>query len=285
MRVLCLDYFRQLDSFIEALVTAAGPEVQVFLASDHGFTATHEVVRINAYLGEKGWLHWKDVPDTEEGRRREDSMFAHLDWSRTIAYCRTPSSNGINIRVATEPGQTGVRPEDYEATRERLMRDLEELRDPATGERIIAEIHRREDVFPGAAMKDAPDLLLVLRDFGFVSIKNKMPVVEPRPEIAGTHHPDGVFIAYGPGVASGKTIGRRRIMDVGATLLYSLGLPVPSDFEGVVPEAMFTSEHKALHPIIVGAATLSAAASDGAAMAEDEKAQIMAQLQMLGYME
>ena len=49
-------------------------------------------------------------------------------------------------------------------------------------------------------------------------------------EIAGTHHPDGVFIAYGPGVAPGKTIGRRRIMDVGATLLYSLGLPVPSDF-------------------------------------------------------
>ena len=285
MRVLCLEYFRQLDGFIEQLVTAAGPEVQVFLASDHGFTATHEVVRINTYLGEKGWLHWKEVPDTAEGRRREDSMFAHLDWSRTIAYCRTPSSNGINIRVAAQPGQSGVRPEEYAATRERLIRDLEDLRDPASGERIIAEIHKREDVFPGAAMKDAPDLLLVLRDFGFVSIKNKLPVVEPRPEIAGTHHPDGVFIAYGPGIAQGKTIGRRRIMDVGATLLYSLGLPVPSDFEGVVPEAMFTPEHKSAHPIVAGAATLSAAAGDGAAMAEDEKAQIMAQLQMLGYME
>src|SRR5690606_27306884 len=46
MRVLCLDYFRQLDGFIQRLVEAAGPKVQVFLASDHGFTATHEVVRI-----------------------------------------------------------------------------------------------------------------------------------------------------------------------------------------------------------------------------------------------
>lgn len=285
MRALCLDYFRQLDGFIEALVTAAGPEVQVFMASDHGFTATTEVVRINTYLGEKGWLAWKPVPDTEEGRRREDSMFAYLDWSRTVAYCRTPSSNGINIRVAREPGQPGIPPAEYEATRERLIRDLEDFRDPETGERIVAEIHKREDVFPGSAMGDAPDLQLVLRDFGFVSIKNKLPVVEKRPEPAGTHHPDGVFIACGPGIAEGKQIGRRRIMDVGATLLYSLGLPVPSDFEGQVPEAMFTAAHKAAHPVVIGAPTTGARRADGDAMADDEKAQIMAQLQLLGYME
>ena len=54
MRELSLDYFRQLDGFIERLVTAAGPDVQVFLASDHGFTASTEIVRINAYLGRKG---------------------------------------------------------------------------------------------------------------------------------------------------------------------------------------------------------------------------------------
>lgn len=286
MRQLCLDYFRQLDGFIEALVTAAGEGVQVFLASDHGFTATTEVLRINAYLAEKGWLHWREVPDTEEGRRREDSMFAFLDWERTVAYCRTPSSNGINIRVARNPGDAGVRPEEYEATRTRLIRDLEALKDPATGERIITEIHRREDVFPGAAMADAPDLLLVLRDFGFVSIKNKLPVLESRPEPAGTHHPDGVFIAWGPGIVKGKTIGRRKIMDVGATLLHSLGLPVPADFEGEVPAAMFTPEHKATHPVVVGAATVGGTrAADGEAMGADEQDKILAQLQMLGYME
>jgi predicted AlkP superfamily phosphohydrolase/phosphomutase len=267
-------------------VTAAGPEVQVFLASDHGFTATTEVVRINTYLGEKGWLKWKDVPDTDEGRRREDSMFAYLDWSRTIAYCRTPSSNGINIRVARRPGEAGVRPEDYEATRNRLIRDLEDLKDPASGDRIITEIHKREDVFAGIAMQDAPDLQLVLRDYGFVSIKNKLPVIEPRPDPAGTHHPDGVFLAYGPGIVQGKLLGRRKIMDVGATLLYSVGLDVPSDFEGVVPQAMFEAEHLALHPVRIGAATTGGnndAVADS--MGDDEKQKIMDQLQLLGYME
>ena len=286
MRNLCFDYFRQLDGFIEKLVTAAGPDVQVFMASDHGFTGTTEVVRINSYLHEKGYLQWKPVPDTEEGRRREDSMFAYLDWEKTIAYCRTPSSNGINIRVAHNPGESGIKPADYEAVRTRLIRDLENLRDTVTGERIIQEIHKREDVFPGAAMEDAPDLLLVLRDYGFVSIKNKLPVVEPRSEIAGTHHPDGVFLAHGPGIKAGVMIERRNITDVGATLLHSLGLQVPGDFEGAVPEEMFTPQRLVTHPIVVGSHTNSKDTTDNSAgMAEDEKEKIMAQLQMLGYME
>jgi predicted AlkP superfamily phosphohydrolase/phosphomutase len=286
MRKLCMDYFRQLDGFIKSLVTAAGPDVQVFLASDHGFTATTEVVRINAYLHEKGYLKWKPVPETEEGKRREDSMFAYLDWANTFAYCRTPSSNGINIRVARKPGDTGIKPEEYESFRVKLIADLKELKDPETGERIITQIHVREDVFPGAAMEDAPDLLLVLRDFGFVSIKNKQPVVEKRAEVAGTHHPDGVFIGYGPGIKRGEMIERRNITDVGATLLYSLGLDVPVDFEGRVPDAMFTKDHLAAHPIKIGAATnIKGKSEDSSSMATDEKDKILAQLQMLGYME
>jgi predicted AlkP superfamily phosphohydrolase/phosphomutase len=286
MHKLCMDYFRQLDGFIEKLVTAAGPDVQVFMASDHGFTSTFEIVRINAYLHEKGYLKWKPVDESEAGKRREESMFANLDWAETFAYCRTPSSNGINIRVARKPGETGIKPEDYESFRNKLIADLEQFKDPKSGERIITAIHKREDVFPGAAMHDAPDLLLVLRDFGFVSIKNKQPAVEPRAEIAGTHHPDGVFIACGPGIKQGQMIDRRKIMDVGATLLYSLGLKVPRDFEGKVPSGIFTAEHLEKHPIQLGNATKTkTGGKDGEDMSADEKESILAQLQMLGYME
>ena len=286
MRELSLSYFSQLDTFIERLVTAAGPEVQVFFASDHGFTASTEIVRINAYLAEKGYVHFKPMPEGEEGVNVNKSYFAYLDWTKTTAYCRTPSCNGITIRVARQPGETGIAPKDYEAVRTRLIRDLEDLKDPQTGERIITEIHKREDVFPGSAMRDAPDLQLVLRDFGFVSVRNILPVVQNRNYVVGTHHPDGVFLAYGPGIEAGKLIGKRHITDVTSTLLYSLGLPVPSDLEGVVPPAMFTAEHKATHPIVIGAATQSGSKGDLAeGMDEDEKKQILEQLQMLGYME
>lgn len=286
MRALCLEYFRQLDGYIEQLVSSAGPQAQVFLASDHGFTATREVVRINAYLHQKGYLKWREVPPTAAGRRREDSNFAFLDWEHTFAYCRTPSSNGIHIRVATERGQTGIKPHEYEAFRARLIRDLGELEDPATGERIIAEVHKREDVFAGAAMEEAPDLLLVLRDSGFVSIRNKLPVVEPRPDVAGTHHPDGVLIARGPGIAGGTRCERHQITDVGATLLYSLGLRVPADFEGRVARDLFTEQHLATHPVLMGASTRRQHRKDDTpGMCDRDKDQIMAQLQLLGYVE
>jgi len=286
MRKLSLDYFRQLDTFIDRLVTAAGPEVQVFFASDHGFTASDEIVRINAYLAEKGYCHFKPMPDGQAGANISKSYFAYLDWNKTSAYCRTPSCNGITIRVARNPGDTGIDPKDYEKVRTNLIRDLEDLKDPATGERIITEIHKREDVFPGSAMGDAPDLQLVLRDFGFVSVRNILPIVEKRNYVVGTHHPDGVFLAYGPGIEAGKMLGKRHITDVASTMLYSLGLPVPSDFEGVVPPGMFTAERKVTHPIVIGAPTKGGINKDMTeAMDEDEKKQILEQLQMLGYME
>ena len=286
MRELSLSYYRQLDGFIEQLVKAAGPDVQVFFASDHGFTASTEVVRINAWLAEKGYVHFKELPDGDAGKRRDNSYFAFLDWEKTIAYCRTPSCNGITIRVARKPGETGIDPKDYDKVRARLIRDLEDLKDPETGERIITEIYTREEVFPGSAMGDAPDLQMVLRDFGFVSVRNIQPVVQKRNYVIGTHHPDGVFLAYGPGIEAGKMLGRRHITDVTSTLLYSLGLPVPSDLEGRVPTAMFTADYLAEHPLKVGEATRGSGKDErGETMDDEEKQQLMAQLQMLGYME
>lgn len=286
MRQLCLDYFKQLDQFLESLFASAGKKVRLFMASDHGFTATFEIVRINAYLHEKGYLKWKKMPDTEAAARREDSMFANLDWQHTTAYCRTPSSNGITIRTAGKNGEFGINPKEYESFRDQLVSDLEQLKDPETGQRIIKEIHRREHVFPGPAMEDAPDLLLVLRDSGFVSIKDRQPVVEKRTEIAGTHHPDGVFFAYGPDIKAGEILKTYQIADVGATLLYSLDLRVPDDFDGQVAESAFTEDFLSKHPPVRGGGT-DAGQKDSTqeTMSDKEKEKLMDQLKMLGYME
>lgn len=286
MRALCLDYFRKLDSYIEELVSEAGPEAQVFIVSDHGFTSTYEVVRINTYLHEKGYLHWKDASDSENARRREESMFANLDWSKTTAYCSTPSSNGITIRVSDKTGGPGVPSGEYENFRNRLIKDLKGLKDPSSGEPIIRGIHKREDVFSGPAMEQAPDILLELRDYGFVSIKNKQPVVEARKEIAGTHHPEGILIASGPGIKPNTQESQCSIVDMGALILYSLGLKIPDNMEGKVPVSIFTSSYLEKHPVTLGDSVLEKSkAEDAGSMSESEKEKLMEQLKMLGYME
>jgi hypothetical protein len=104
---------------------------------------------------------------------------------------------------------------------------------------------------------------------------------------AGTHHPDGIFLAGGYGIKSGFKGELQNIVDVTATIIYSLGLPIPKDQEGSVAEAFFTEDHLQAKPIVLGEQTSvkKAKTSDSEDISDEEKEQIMAQLQMLGYME
>jgi predicted AlkP superfamily phosphohydrolase/phosphomutase len=285
VRGVCREYFGNVDRYIKRLVELAGPEAQVFFASDHGFTATVEVLRINSYLEDLGYLKWAVNDGSEQALRREASDFANLDWSKTIAYCRTPSSNGIYIRVAEKPGDPGIAAKDYNRVRDKLIEDLKQLRNE-DGEPVIVDVLKREDWFQGAHMKDACDLTLVLRDNGFVSIRNIKPAVVKRPSPIGTHHPDGIFMACGKGVSEAGMVARRKIVDVAPTLLHSLGLPTPSDFEGKVAESFFGESWLAQNPVKIGLPTQRGGEREKAEeMDDNEKKQIIEQLQMLGYME
>ncbi len=286
MKELSLSYFVMLDGFIKELVEAAGPEAQVFLASDHGFTCQYEVVRINKFLEEKGYLQYKQVASQRESELNDkSSFFSVIDLDKTTAYCRTPSSNGITIRVARRAGETGIDPALYDTVCGKLIADLKTLVDAKTGERVITDIRTREEAFPGAMMEQAPDLLLTLRDHGFVSIKNEAPAVLTLDEKIGTHHPDGVFIAYGPDIKKGEKVEQRSIVDVAATLLYSLSLDVPEDFEGKVAESVFTPERLKEKPVVMGAWTQPPSHLQTADMSADEKESLMRQLAALGYAE
>jgi len=285
MRDVCLEYFRNLDGYIKRLVELAGDDAQVFIASDHGFTATTDVLRLNSFLEDKGYLVWADDDGSDLARRREEADFANMDWSRTRAYCRTPSSNGIHIRVAEKPGDAGIAPDDYETFRDQLIRDLFALVNE-DGEPMVIDVLKREEHFPGPHMKRAPDLTLVLRDHGFVSIRNYKPSVVRRRIPQGTHHPDGIFMAAGRGIAADGMTDMRQIVDVAPTLLYSAGLDVPADFEGDVPRAFFSDDWLAERPVRQGEATHSPGGREESEQIEDaEKQQIMDQLKMLGYME
>ena len=163
------------------------------------------------------------------------------------------------------------------------------LRGP-DGEVVITQILKREDAFPGAAMSDAPDLTITLSDHGFVSVRDRTPVVAPRAYPAGTHHPDGILIAAGPGVARNSDRELVHLIDVPSMLLYSLGLPVPEDFEGTVPRHLFTEAMWLERPMQKGPAALppvdrnaDAATETGPSEAEREK--ILDQMRALGYLD
>lgn len=300
VRALVVQYFRNVDGYLRDLHEAA-PEAQMIIVSDHGFTGAWSVVRINNYLESLGHLAWRAHDGSDAAQRRDMSNFANLDWTRTQAFCPTPSSNGIVIRQKSAACPNGVDPADYHAFREQLIADLLALQDPETGKAAIQDVLKREDVFPGQAMLDAPDLTLILADHGFVSVRNRTPAVVTRPFPMGTHHPDGVFIMAGPGVRQGRG-AQLSIVDTTAIMAHSLGLPVPADFEGQVPAALYDPAWTAQHPVTIGPATEpvqghgegadpdkagTAAEDQGQKQeAEDEqREEVLAQLRLLGYIE
>jgi len=243
---LCLTYFRQLDGFIGQIVAAAGDEARVFITSDHGFGPTDIVFFANAWLAQKGYLFWRDKPKskaspvTNISDQRIKFQVEDIDWDRTTAFALNPSSNGIYIRRAEGAAcPASIPSHTYEEFRARLVAELLDLTDPYSGQPFFSRVLTREQAFPGDAAGRAPDLTLLMKDHGFLSVIDSDAVFRRRPEIWGTHYPQGVFIAAGPGVSRLGEMSPLQIVDVAPILLRSLGVPLEWEMEGVCPEALF----------------------------------------------
>ena len=138
----CERYFRSLDALIAGIVEAAGPEATVVLASDHGFGPTRDVFHVNSWLEQEGYLHWAEPEQQGAEPMATDVGFAEmtrhvhaLDWSRTVAYAATPSSQGINI-VDRVPGSEEPLPEEVRAKiAVEIAAALLEVRRPTTARR------------------------------------------------------------------------------------------------------------------------------------------------------
>lgn len=98
-------------------------------------------------------------------------------------------------------------------------------------------------------------------------------------------------MAAGPGIEPGRRNAPLAVVDVTPTILYSLGLPVPSDLEGKVPKDVFASALLRQRPVEIGPPTqrpdpfADRQESLEPAFAAEAEAEMVARLQALGYLE
>ena len=135
----------------------------------------------------------------------------------------------------------------------------------------------------------APDLTLVLRDGGLVSIMASDVPFKPRALPSGTHRPEGIFIGRGPGLRRGVSLPSLSILDIAPLLLYSLGLPVPAEMEGRVPVEALEPAMLLARPVQVersaNPALMPSYQDDEPALDEEGEAEVLRRLQALGYIE
>ena len=209
--------------------------------------------------------------------------FDDVDWSRTRAYSRSDVGHVFLNRVGREPA--GI-VSDGEAPRlvAEIMERLQGVVNPRTGEPLLGEVFRREEVYAGDHLSDAPEVLFLPRDLrvlgagasGFYSNH-----LFDRPQWRASHRMEGILIASGAPFRPQVRIEGASLLDLVPNVLYLLDLPIPADVEGRVWEDAYPPCALAVRPPRFETAAGPVVRCDAG---EDEEAELRRRLSSLGYL-
>lgn len=220
-----------------------------------------------------------------------------INWRRTRAFSNC--HNGVYINTVGRFAQGIVQPgAEYEALRRKIAEDLLSVKDPETGQPVVEEVVPREEVYVGEKLAYAPDLLLRYQGDRYVSNRyffgaddyglriGRTVFRRPSPWGQGDHHRDGVVLFRGPGFRADDTFPMITIEDIAPTILYMLGLPIPTGMTGRVADVAFDDAYLKAHPAqTVDDPALKADVDGQSAMTAEEERLVYERLRELGYLE
>ena len=310
------------DRYLGRLLEAMPEGCNVTIASDHGQTTNRWIIDLNQWLLDQGLLRTKQARNVRWTRQRLlrilrdtgllpwykrltsgklmrradqavrgrvplENIGSHVtDWSATQAY--SINKQGIFVNLEGREPRGMVSAGEYEGVRQRLIDGLNDLRDPETGEKIVQEVWRREEVYSGPYLEKMPDIAIEWR-WGY---ENRITEGQPtgtlfkRPDrryTGGVHTRDGLFMAYGPDIQPNGDLRVVQILDVAPTLTHLLGLLVPDDIDGQVslrtlrplPRLQEVRRMRPTQPVV----------SEERRYSQREEAAIKKRLKDLGYMD
>jgi predicted AlkP superfamily phosphohydrolase/phosphomutase len=218
--------------------------------------------------------------------RRLFLSLADVDWERTRAWA-VGSFGQIYINVAGERPRGIVQPGDeYEQLCSEIAGKALEMRNPVSGESIVERVYRRDELYSGKHLDRTPDLILRTTDMRYLAFGHadfgSSRLVETVQGMSGHHRPNGVCLIHGPGVVAGSHLEGASILDVAPTVLWLMGKPVPSVFDGEALTRAFTAEWRSAHGLAMVERDTQRDADDLAYSADDEEV-IRERLKGFGY--
>jgi predicted AlkP superfamily phosphohydrolase/phosphomutase len=271
-----LDYYRKVDAIVGDLVDRVDDDTIVIVVSDHGFGPSTFEVHLNRWLVDIGMLVPKGGVSGKlvsrlgyllksKGISRQklakilrlkriekvSTFAAAIDWSKTRAGQRLPNSIHLNVRGRDPEGI--VQPGDeYESLRDLLIEQLMKLTDPTTGHKVVTEALKKEVIYHGPYLQNAPDIVIRFAE-GYSAYRRSLDVTSwlKRPIVrTGEHRREGIVILKGRGVREKFQFpGPVSIMDIFPTVLYLLDCSIPAKTDGRVLSEAFTPAFLRGHPI------------------------------------
>jgi len=323
---LLVKTYENTDAHVGALLSDMDGDTSVIIMSDHGSGPIKRVFFLNRWLEENRFLAYrKEKQDPVKSAVRQarflakrflprsvknfiearfggvrdkvESMlsFSDIEWEKTKAYGFGMYGNiYVNLKGRepigiVEPGR------QYEDLCDQIIEKLNSLTDPDTGEKIVEKVYRREDLYDGSHVEDAPDLLIGWDDYAYYTSvtlgMEKGAIFGPHMNIdcseykhVGTHRLNGVFMAMGSVIKKGTEISGAEICDVAPTILYMLGQPIPQDMDGRVLTEIFQEDFQRDNPPRYGRSGQVATADEVVAYSDEESQKVAERLKGLGYL-
>jgi predicted AlkP superfamily phosphohydrolase/phosphomutase len=252
-----------------------------------GFTLRN-VHRLLDRLGLAKHAEYKNVYSFDAVLKKFFLSFVNVDWRRTRAYSYGRHYGSVFLNLKGREPQGAVAVDDYERVRDELIEAVSDYIDPELQRPIVGECVRREEVYEGGRFEEAPDVVLLPKDpsdiFYGLSDFGSSRIWDETYRYSGMHRPEGLLIAAGPGVRQGEHFDSASLTDIAPTILYWMGLPVPTDMDGRALVDMMTEGHAASHDVGYGGAAESGGNIDRREYDAEEEAEIMDRLRDLGYM-
>jgi len=211
--------------------------------------------------------------------------FRDVDWPRTLAYSYG-NVGPIYLNVKGREPMGRVRPgQEYEQLRDEISGRLMELCEPQTGLPLVEKVYRKEELYSGPALEDAPDLFFMPKDlrhqaFGLLQFTSNR-WLEPSFDRSGGHRMNGILLFWGEGVKKG-TLAKANMTDIAPSLLALLDTPIPQDMDGRVLQEAFQEEIWRGKEIRYSDPHQSGEAP-GEGLTEEETEEIQRRLKGLGY--
>lgn len=227
LSALVKEFYVKMDKIVSRFLECIDKDTVIIVLSDHGFCPIYKEVIVNNYLEERGFLV------TKAGK-------IDLEKSKAVSYGY--GDIWLNVK-GREPRGIIDLSKDYEDVRVEISKELKRIE--IDGEKPIRDVKRREQLYWGPYLNQAPDLTMIF-NAGWQAarhpeITKRNPLkryVNDNPRWSGghdgTHDPrdvPGMMTIKGPQIekAQGITV---HLWDVAPTMLHLYGISIPGDMDG-----------------------------------------------------
>jgi predicted AlkP superfamily phosphohydrolase/phosphomutase len=286
------EFYQKMDGVLKRILEDwIGPEWTLIVMSDHGAGRLQKLLYINNFLMKKGFLKLKRgvrtslknlffksglVPMTFYhlllgmglGRLKRKARFGQtqsllkpfflsfedVDWDQSVAYSIGSTAGQIYLNVKGREPKGIVEPDhEFKKIREEIIRELKELIDEETGERVVEEIYRKEEIYQGSHLGEAPDIIFFPKGFEIAAFGEyefaSHRILDDSWGVSGSHRMDGLFMIKGNRIQKDIILEGARIIDLAPSVLYLLDLPIPTSMDGKVLQKAFLNEAFEKEPI------------------------------------